>query len=179
VLCLDEAYGEFAPGLAAIEPDDSRVIRFRTFSKAYGMAGARVAYGIGHPGLIAAFDKVKNHFALNRAALAGAGAALADRAWLDHVRAEVAGAKARIARAAAANGLSALPSATNFVALDCGRDGAFARRVLAGLLARDIFVRMPGLAPLDRCIRVSAGTASDLDCFEQALPAALEEARNG
>ena len=71
----------------------------------------------------------------------------------------------------------ALPSATNFVTMDCGGDGALARRVLAELVARDIFVRMPFVAPHDRCIRVSAGLEPDLAAFAAALPAALAMAR--
>ena len=62
------------------------------------------------------------------------------------------------------------------MAVDCGADGAFARAVLRELLARDIFVRMPGVAPLDRCIRISAGTEADLDLLAAALPAALAAA---
>ena len=75
------------------------------------------------------------------------------------------------------SGLRALPSAANFVAIDCGADGAFARRVLTELAARDIFVRMPFIAPQDRAIRVSAGTPTDLDRLERALPEALAAAR--
>lgn len=66
-----------------------------------------------------------------------------------------------------------LPSATNFVTIDCGRDGVYAKRTLDGLIARGIFVRMPGVAPLNRCIRVSAGTEKDLAAFAAALPEAL------
>jgi histidinol-phosphate aminotransferase len=51
--------------------------------------------------------------------------------------------------------------------------------VLAGLISRDIFVRMPFVAPQDRCIRVSAGTPADLAAFAAALPGALAEARAG
>lgn len=179
LLILDEAYVELAPeGTApAIEADDPRAIRLRTFSKAHGMAGARVGYGIAAPGLIAAFDKVRNHFGMGRIAQAGALAALADQDWLTHVRAEVSAARRRLAEIARANGLRPLPSATNFVTMDCGRDGAFARRVLAGLIERDIFVRMPFTAPQDRCIRVSCGRDADLDAFAAALPAALAAAR--
>ena len=71
-----------------------------------------------------------------------------------------------------------MPSATNFVAVDCGADGDFARRVLSELLVRGVFVRMPGVAPLDRCIRISAGRAADLEILADALPAALEAARD-
>jgi len=179
LMVLDEAYIEFAPTGTApeIDPDDPRVIRMRTFSKAHGLAGARMGYAVGAPGLIAAFDKVRNHFGLSRVSQAGALAALDDAGWLSEVRAKVSVARGRIAEIAAANGLKALPSATNFVAVDCGGDGDFARRVLAELAERDVFVRMPGVAPLDRCIRVSAGTPQMLDVFEAALPKALAEAR--
>ena len=61
--------------------------------------------------------------------------------------------------------------------MDCGHDGDFARKVVAGLGARDIFVRMPFTAPQDRCIRVSCGTEADLAAFAGALPGALADAR--
>jgi histidinol-phosphate aminotransferase len=178
VLVLDEAYIEFAPPGTAPGLDVSRpnVIRYRTFSKAYGMAGARVAYAIAQEGVASAFDKIRNHFSVNRIAQAGALAALADKAHLAAVVEKVAGARQTIGAIARANGLAALPSATNFVAIDCGRDGAYAKRVLDGLIARGVFVRMPGVAPLNRCIRVSAGTPADLALFAQALPAALADA---
>ena len=178
MLCLDEAYIEFAPeGTApAWNTGDRRVIRFRTFSKAHGMAGLRIGYAVTHPETAAAFDRIRNHFGVNRAAQEAAIAALGDREHLARVVADVAAARERIAAIAAENGLTALPSATNFVAIDCGRDGDFARAVLAGLIERDVFVRMPGPAPLDRCIRVSAGRAPDLDAFAAALPKALAAA---
>lgn len=178
LLLLDEAYADFAPegAIPPMDMDDVRVIRMRTFSKAYGLAGARVGYALGHADLIAAYDKVRNHFGMNRNAVLGARAALADRDHLASVLAQVAEARARIAAIAADNGLTALPSATNFVAVDCGRDGDFARAVLQGLLSRGIFVRMPFVAPEDRCIRISAGTPEMLDALAEALPEALAEA---
>jgi histidinol-phosphate aminotransferase len=179
VLILDEAYLEFAPEGSAPQLDvtDDKVIRFRTFSKAYGMAGARVGYGIGHVDLIAGFHKVRNHFGMNRMAQAGALEALADQRYLEQTVENVATARERIYEIASANGLEAVPSATNFVAIDCGQDGAFAKKVLAALIKRGIFVRMPFVAPQDRCIRLSAGRPEDLDLFEAALPDALAEAR--
>ncbi|MDP6953765.1 MAG: pyridoxal phosphate-dependent aminotransferase, partial [Alphaproteobacteria bacterium] len=106
-------------------------------------------------------------------------ASLADADHLTNVVAKVAAARERIAAIAADNGLATLPSATNFVAVDCGGDGTFARAVLEALARRDVFVRMPGVAPLDRCIRISAGLDGDLDLLAAALPAALAEARTG
>ena len=179
LLCVDEAYGEFAPDgtLPPLDVSDPRVLRFRTFSKAYGMAGARIAYAVGEASVVKSFDKIRNHFGVNAIAQAGALASLDDPAHLAAVVAKVAAARERIGAIARAGGLEPLPSGTNFVALDCGRDGAFARRVLAELGARDVFVRMPGVAPLDRCIRVTAGTDADLAVFAAALPEALAAAR--
>ncbi|MGV6850440.1 MAG: pyridoxal phosphate-dependent aminotransferase [Marinibacterium sp.] len=179
LLVLDEAYIECAPQDAdtGLPVDDPRLIRLRTFSKAYGMAGARIGYAFGAPDLIRGFDKVRNHFGVNRIAQAGALAALADRSWLAHVLREIAGARDRIAQIARDNGLVPLPSATNFVTVDCGANGDFARLVLSELVRRDIFVRMPFVAPQDRCIRVGCGTVADLDAFAAALPEALAAAR--
>lgn len=179
LLVLDEAYVECAlDGTAApVSPDDPRVIRMRTFSKVYGMAGARVGYAIGAPGLIAAFNKVRNHFGMNRAAQAGALAALQDVVWLSQVQTQISAARDRIAQIARENGLDPLPSATNFVAIDCGRDGTFAKAVLESLVDQGVFVRMPFAPPQNRCIRVSCGKAADLDAFAAALPKALEAAK--
>ena len=178
LLVLDEAYGEFAPPgtLPALDVTRKNVLRYRTFSKAYGMAGARIAYTIGEASVIKSFDKIRNHFSVNRIAQAGAVAALADREHLAKVIAGVEEARRRIGDIVRAHGLTPLPSATNFVAVDCGRDGAYARRVLNALIARDVFVRMPGVAPLDRCIRIGCGTPADLAILASELPAALAEA---
>ncbi|MEC7965278.1 MAG: pyridoxal phosphate-dependent aminotransferase [Pseudomonadota bacterium] len=179
LLILDEAYVEFAPeGTAAeIDIDDPRVIRMRTFSKAYGMAGARVGYALGAAELITAFNKIRNHFGMNRTAQAGALAALVDQEYLQETCTNVAAARNEIGRIAAENGLTVVPSATNFVAIDCGSDGSFAKAVLDALVCRGVFVRMPFVAPQNRCIRVSAGRPEDLAAFAQALPEALAEAR--
>ncbi len=175
LLLLDEAYLELAPDGTAprIDPADPRVLRFRTFSKAYGMAGLRVGYAIGPAPLVAAFDRVRNHFGLGHIAQAGALAALADPDWVAEVRGRVAASRGRIAAIGRANGLHPLPSATNFVTLDCGRDGAHARAVLDGLGAEGIFIRKPGIAPQDRCIRISCGPEAEMDLLDAALPRVL------
>ncbi|MGI9366425.1 MAG: pyridoxal phosphate-dependent aminotransferase [Rhizobiaceae bacterium] len=180
LLCLDEAYCEFAPAdtLPPIDISETRVIRTRTFSKAYGMAGARIAYAIGHHELVDSFNKVRNHFGVNRIAQAGALAALKDQDWLNAVVDQVSESKAAIEEIARDNGLLPLPSATNFVTIDCGRDGAFAKRVVEELAARDVFVRMPFVEPQNRCIRISAGTEQDLKLVREMLPIALKSAAN-
>jgi histidinol-phosphate aminotransferase len=179
LLVLDEAYGETAPAgtLPPILPIRPNVLRYRTFSKAYGLAGMRCGYAIGEASLIKTFEKVRNHFGVNRMAQIAGLAALSDSAHLAHVVGKVEHARKRIAAVGEANGLKPLPSATNFVTIDCGGDGAFAMKVLQQLVARDVFVRKPMAPGLDRCIRVSAGPDDELAIFEAELPAALAAAR--
>ena len=178
LLILDEAYIEFAPDdtAAQIAIEDPRVIRMRTFSKGYGLAGARVGYALAAQDLIGQFEKIRNHFGMNRAAQSAAEAALNDQAWLHSVRDKVEASKQEIARIAAENGLNTVESATNFIAIDCGRDGAFAQSVLTHLVQAGLFVRMPFVAPQNRCIRVSAGRPEDMDLLRRALPKALAAA---
>jgi len=170
LLVLDEAYADLAPAgtVPEIAPDDPRVIRLRTFSKGYGLAGLRVGYAIGPAPLVAAFDRVRNHFGVGRVAQAGALAALQDQDWRTAVTTRVVAARIRLSDIARAGGLIPLPSATNFVAMDCGSADK-ATALLANLQSKGIFVRMPGVAPLNRCIRVSVGDDAAMTAFANAL----------
>ncbi len=149
----------------------------RTFSKAYGLAGIRCGYAIGEADVIASVERVRNHYGVSRMAQIAGAAALADQAYLKKVVARVAAGRERIAGIARANGLTPIGSATNFVTIDCGADGAFAMKVLQGLLSRDVFVRKPMVPVLDRCIRVSVGLDHELAIFEEELPGVLAAAR--
>ena len=172
MLMLDEAYSEFAEASTrpALDVEHKNVLRFRTFSKAYGLAGVRVGYVIGHAEVIKAFDKIRNHFGMPCLSQVAALAALKDQAWLNHVVGEVKAARERIYEIARANGLKPIASAANFVAVDCGRDDTYAGKIVDGLLNQGVFVRMPGVVPLNRCIRISAGTKQHLDVLADALP---------
>ena len=169
VLVLDEAYGQFAPASVKLEEDvdNPRVIRMHTFSKAHGMAGARIGYAIAHSETIEGFNKIRNHFAVNRIAQVGALASLRDPDFVRSVVAQVAEGREDYMKLASDMGLHALESATNFVAIDAGGDGARARHLLQLLEERGVFVRMPGVAPLDRCIRVTVGTAEERARFAE------------
>lgn len=179
MLILDEAYCELGPASAVPSIDVARpnVVRMRTFSKAYGLAGIRCGYAIGEAQVIGAFEKIRNHYGVSRMAQIAGEAALADQAYLDSVVKRVAAGRQRIAAAAIENGLTPLPSATNFVTIDCNRDGAFALKVLQAMLARDVFIRKPMAPVLDRCIRVSVGLDHELDIFAEELPGAIATAR--
>jgi histidinol-phosphate aminotransferase len=180
LLILDEAYCDTAPAgtIPRIDVSNWQVLRYRTFSKAYGLAGARIGYAIGAARLIEVFDKVRNHYGINRIGQAGALAALEDQGYLAQAVQKIAAARDTISDIARKNGLAPVSSAANFVAIDCGRDAEFAERVLEHLLERGVFARKPAARPLDRCIRVSCGGPEDLDVFASVLPAALEMSEN-
>lgn len=166
LLLLDEAYIEFAPAAAClpVDPADSRVIRLRTFSKAYGMAGARIGYAISIPETIAAFDKIRLHFGVNLVAQAGALASLADDTYLEEVGAWVAQGREEYAALARELGLRPIPSATNFVAMDTG-SAHLSLAVIDALAKRGVFARRPGAAPLDRWVRVTVGSLEERATF--------------
>jgi histidinol-phosphate aminotransferase len=170
LLLLDEAYIDFAPSqaVAQIDVSDPRVLRLRTFSKAYGMAGARIGYAMGNAETISAFDKIRLHFGTNLVAQAGALAALEDTSYLQEVVTAVAQGRQDYQKLAYSLGLPSISSATNFVAIDVGGPER-ARTLVAALAERDVFVRMPGAPTLNRCIRVTVGTPEQRAAFAAVL----------
>ncbi|KQX39891.1 histidinol-phosphate aminotransferase [Devosia sp. Root436] len=171
MIVLDEAYGEFAPPgtLPPLDIGRPNLLRMRTFSKAYGLAGARVGYVFGEERSISAFNRIRNHFGISNVAQAAGIAALADSAYLAQAVAAVQLALEDTAAIVRRHGLTPLPTATNFVAVDCGRDGPHAQAILDGLASRGIFVRKPAVTGLNRCIRISAGTDADRSLLDAAL----------
>jgi len=176
ILVLDEAYIEMAPAGVAPKFDISNpnILRFRTFSKAYGMAGARIGYCIGEAGLIGQMEKVRNHFGVNRIAQAGAFAALKDQDYLRQTTAKIANAREELVAIADKHGLKALPSAANFVAIDCLKDGEYTKIILRYMEQKGVFIRRSPIAPQSRCIRISVGQADDLERFDKILGEALK-----
>jgi histidinol-phosphate aminotransferase len=172
---LDEAYAELAPAAALLPMavEDPRLVRFRTFSKVHGLAGMRVGYAFGLPGTIRPIDRIRNQFGVGRMAQAAALAALADQDHVASVCAAVAEGREDYARLAAELGLVALPSVTNFVAIDTG-SAERTRTILSRLQAEHgVFVRRGGTPPLDRCLRVTVGRPEDRARFAAALRAVV------
>ena len=148
----------------------------RTFSKAYGLAGARIGYALTTPRNAERFEKIRLQYGVNRNAQVGALAALQDRAHLEWVVRETAAARDAYAALARELGTTSLPSRTNFVCIDIG-DAQRATHVTQALLQRGVWIRKPGAPPLDRYVRVSAGTAPMREAFAQALREVLAEQR--
>ncbi len=175
---LDEAYNEYLP------PEDrfdstAWVRRFpnllvsRTFSKAYGLAGLRVGYGVAQPALTDLLNRVRQPFNVNTPAQAAALAALDDQAFLQRSY-ELNRAGLREFEAAFdALGLAYVPSRANFVLVKVGA----AARVYQELLKRGVIVRPVGNYGLPEWLRVSVGLPAENATFLAALPAALAAAR--
>jgi histidinol-phosphate aminotransferase len=173
LLLLDEAYADFIDEADLLPPlFEDRLIRLRTFSKAYGMAGARIGYALGSERNIRTFQKIRLHYGINRNAQVGALASLADERFRAYVVSETARARDDYYRLARDLGRSYIESHTNFVCIDFDTEQR-ATRIMNELLARGVWIRKPGATPLDRYVRVSAGTEPMRRAFEAALRAVL------
>lgn len=157
VLLLDEAYVEFAT--ANILPSEAswpNLVRLRTFSKLYGLAGARVGYALADPEMVEALDRIRQHFAVSKLSQEMALAALEDHEFVAMVLANTAEGREHYYEIAKCAGLVALPSEANFVTFDFG-DSVRAKAVADWFEQRDVFVRRPPEPPLDRLIRITIG----------------------
>lgn len=172
---LDEAYADFVEETDLLPPAfEDRIIRMRTFSKAYGMAGARIGYGLASAANVQVFQKIRLHYGINRNAQIGALASLEDEAFRDYVVRETARARDDYYALARELALGYVESCTNFVCIDLG-SAERATAIMNELLRRGVWIRKPGAAPLDRCVRVSAGTPEMRSEFADAFRAVLAE----
>lgn len=170
IVFSDEAYHELVeardyPRTLGLFQGHSLIIA-RSFSKAYGLAGLRVGYGIARPSLIAAMEAVREPFNVNSLAQAAAAAALRDREFLIRTRRMVREGRRYLMSELAALRVRVVPSVTNFLLLDAGpRAQDLARR----LLARGIIVREMGAWKLPGCLRVTIGTMPENRRFIRTL----------
>jgi len=173
VVALDEAYYEYTGDLGLQDGVDwldefSNLVVFRTFSKAYGLAGVRVGYALSHPSVADMLNRVRQAFNVSVVGLAGAAAALEDA---NHVAAAVKVAvseRARVAARLGKSGTTVLPSAGNFLMLHAG---ANARARFDSLLRSGIIVRPVGNYGLPEHLRVTLGTPEQNDRFLKAWEA--------
>lgn len=174
VLMLDEAYFEFMPEdhVPQLSTDLKNVIRFRTFSKAYGMAGMRIGYAFGNNELIRGYDKIRNHFGVNKLAQIAAAASLQDAAMLPKVRDAVQLGRERIYAMANALQLPFIESFTNFVAVDLGSSER-AVKMLSLLNEHGVFMRKPMQPPQDQYLRVGVGSAEEHAVLQRIFPTLL------
>ena len=173
LVVFDEAYVEYLDpearfdALAMLAASGLAWISLRTFSKAYGLAGARVGYGVAHAaGLVAAMAKARNPFAVNAVAEAAALAALGDDGHLAQGLALTRSERRRVSAALAATGVTCAPSQTNFLFFDCGGPATATAELLR---QRGILIKAWMEPPFGTWARVTMGTLDENDLFLGAL----------
>jgi histidinol-phosphate aminotransferase len=172
IVVADEAYSEYveAPGLSSalrLADRHPNLVVTRTFSKAYGLAGLRVGYLVAHPSVVAVVERLRESFNVNNVALAAAEAALADQAHLASARVINRNERNALGEALATRGYRVLPSQTNFVMIDLGRDAADLER---HLFERGVVVRPMGGYGLPHTLRISVGSRIENQRLLDALP---------
>jgi len=181
LVILDEAYFEYADGWPDY-PDSmhyrwDNVLTCRTFSKAYGLAGLRIGYGMAHSDIIAKMLKVKLPFEPSTPASAAGIGALDDREFLRRTvelnRESLVFLHAEFERM----GLTFVPSLANFVMIDFGTTER-AERIFNALLKRGVITRLLGGFRLPHCLRISTGTMEQNRRCVEALTAVLGEEVN-
>ena len=168
VVVIDEAYVDFAPEscIELLHGHESWLV-LRTFSKGHALAGLRVGYAVGHAELIADLLAVKDSYPVDRCAIAGALAALEDRAHHERIVETVLTCRARLVEALQERGWDVLASHANFV-FAAPPPPVRAADVAASLREQRILVRHFAHAGIDDRLRISIG---DHDATERLLTA--------
>jgi histidinol-phosphate aminotransferase len=178
VVVLDEAYTEYLPpelrydALAWVRQYPNLIVS-RTFSKAYGLAGLRVGFGIAQPGLTDLLNRIRQPFNVNSLAQAAAVAALDDDAYLQKSAQLNADGYRQITDAFRQMSIEFVPSYGNFVLFRAGDDEGAGARVNLALLKKGIIVRPVGNYGLPQWLRVSIGLPDENAAFIEALKTIL------
>ena len=179
VCVLDEAYFEFVNDVAAINSiawlkDHPNLLITRTFSKAYGLAGLRIGYGLSSPQMADILNRVRQPFNNNSLALVAALAALSDDEHLQQtITVNTQGMQQLIDGFKALN-LEWVPSAGNFVLVDLKQAGL---PIYEALLRKGVIVRPVGVYELPNHLRISIGTKIENQVFLKALTDILADVR--
>lgn len=160
LVVLDSAYVEYVTAEDYIDPmvlykEFPNIVVLRTFSKAYGLAGLRVGYGIAHPDVITAMWKIKMPFNVTNFGLSAALAALEDT---DHLARSVqvnTEGLTQCAQGYADLGLRTWPSQGNFILVDFDRDPM---PIYNALLQKGLITRPLLGFGLKTHLRISIGT---------------------
>jgi len=178
VVVLDEAYTEYLPAnlhydaLAWVRQYPNLIVS-RTFSKAYGLAGLRVGFGIAHPELTDLLNRIRQPFNVNSLAQAAAVAALNDDEYLHESAKLNANGYRQMTDAFTQMGIEFVPSYGNFILFRAGDDDDAGARVNLELLKKGVIVRPVGNYGLPQWLRVSIGLPHENEVFLKALRSVL------
>lgn len=168
ILVVDEAYADFADSNALdLVRKYENVVVTRTLSKSYSLAGMRLGLAIARPEIIAALDKIRDHYNLDRLAQAACVAALKDQDYFQDCCRRIRETREWFAAEMRSIGYEVLPSQANFVfASPPDRNG---KRVYDGLYARKILVRHLPDPLLIHGLRISIGTRHEMEHVIRAI----------
>ena len=178
VVVLDEAYNEYLDADQQYESTGwvrkyPNLMVSRTFSKAYGLAGLRVGYGVAQPPLTDLLNRVRQPFNVNSLAQAAAVAALGDVAFLQRSAELNRDGKAQLVAAFERMGLEYVKSSGNFVMVRVGTDDGAGARVNLAMLKQGVIVRPVANYGLPQWLRITIGlpeeNAACIAALEQAL----------
>ena len=179
LVVLDEAYNEYLP--ASVKGDSvSWLQRFpnllitRTFSKAYGMAGIRVGFGLAHEDVSGLMNRVRQPFNVNSIGLAGAVAALKDVEFVKRSYALNQAGMLQITTGLRQLGIEYIPSYGNFLSFRLPEKNS-ARIVNESLLKQGVIVRPIGIYEMPQHLRVTVGLESENEKFLSSLETALHQ----
>ena len=168
LLVIDEAYADFADwnALELVKKYDNVVVT-RTLSKSYALAGMRLGLAIARPEIIAALDKIRDHYNLDRLAQAACVAALQDQTYFRESCRKIIETRQWFTRELTGIGYEVIPSQANFVfASPPDKNGA---RVYDGLYERKILVRLLSDPLLAHGLRISIGTREEMEATLTAI----------
>jgi histidinol-phosphate aminotransferase len=179
ILVLDGAYAEYVEafdgGAALIETRDN-VVMTRTFSKIYGLGGARIGWGYGPQEIIDTLNRVRGPFNMSESQLAAAEAAVKDRDWVEKCREENTRLRAWLAEALMEHGVPSDTSCANFV-LARFIDAAEAENCDAFLKSNGLLVRRVAGYGLPNCLRITVGDESSCRRVAHTIGQFLEQSR--
>ncbi|NVD73104.1 histidinol-phosphate transaminase [Duganella sp. BJB1802] len=180
VVVLDEAYNEFLAEENQFESAEwvkkyPNLLVSRTFSKAYGLAGLRVGFGIAQPALTDLMNRIRQPFNVNSLAQAAAIAALNDKEFLKQSAVNNTAGYQQFTEAFDKLGLQYVPSYGNFVLVKVGDDAGAGARVNLALLKQGVIVRPVGNYGLPEWLRISIGLPQENAVLIAALTKALAE----
>ncbi len=179
LMVLDCAYEEYVdapdyePGHRLVEDADN-VVMTRTFSKIFGLAGARIGWMYGPPGIVDTVNRIGLTFPVSTAGVAAARAALEDTPHLRHVFSENRRLREKMTRVLSDLGLQVYPSQTNFILVRFNDPARSAEAAAAALRRRGIAVRRFASPAYRDCIRITLGRESELDAAVQAIASYIE-----
>lgn len=163
IAIFDEAYYEYVdrpdyPNVYEYVKAGANAIILRTFSKAYGLAGLRVGYGIMRSELVACLNQVRQPFCVNSIAQVGAVASLQDPEQVPNTRKLNSESKRYLYSEFERMGLAFIPTDANFIFVDIKRD---CRQVFVEMLKRGVIVRTGDIFGYPTYIRVTTGLPED------------------